>query len=150
MPIDFYKRLVDAKGVYTFRDFLLLPGKSEVEPSAVRLSSNLTPNLKLNLPIVSSPMDTVTEADMAISIARQGGIGIIHRNMSVDDQVEIVKRVKRAESFIIRDVITVETHERLKDALDLMNEHHISGLPVLQKGRLAGILTKRDVTFADQ
>ena len=150
MPINFYNRLVGAKGVYTFRDFILLPGKSDIEPGAVTLSTKCTTNLKLNLPIVSSPMDTVTEADMAISIARQGGIGIIHRNMAIDEQVEIVKRVKRAESFIIRDVITVETHERLKAAMDLMKEHHISGLPVLQKGRLAGILTKRDVTFANQ
>jgi len=150
LPINFYNRLVGAKGVYTFRDFILLPGKSDIEPGSVKLSTKCTTNLKLNLPIVSSPMDTVTEADMAISIARQGGIGIIHRNMAIDEQVEIVKRVKRAESFIIRDVITVEAHEKLKVAMDLMKEHHISGLPVLQKGRLAGILTKRDVTFADQ
>ena len=101
MPADSYSKLVNARGVYTFRDFVLLPGRSDIEPSNVNLSINLTAKVKLNLPLVSSPMDTVTEADMAIALARQGGIGIIHRNMPIEEQVENVKRVKRAESFII-------------------------------------------------
>ena len=150
MPIDFYSRLVNASGVYTFRDFVLLPGRSDVEPSNVDLSVQLTKSVTLNLPLVSSPMDTVTEADLAIALARQGGIGIIHRNMSVEEQVENAKRVKRAESFIIRDVVTIGPSDRVSDAFELMQRKSISGLPVVGSDeRLTGILTKRDVNFAD-
>ncbi|MGI0079222.1 MAG: IMP dehydrogenase, partial [Nitrososphaerales archaeon] len=113
MPIDFYSRLVNASGVYTFRDFILLPGRSDVEPSKVELSIDLTKTVRLNLPLISSPMDTVTEADLAIALARQGGIGIIHRNMPIDEQVENAKRVKRAESFIIRDVVTIGPSDKV-------------------------------------
>jgi IMP dehydrogenase len=148
--VDFYSKLTGASGVYTFRDFVLLPGRSDVEPSAVDLSVPLTKEIRLNLPLISSPMDTVTEADMAIALARQGGIGIIHRNMSIEEQVENAKRVKRAESFIIRDVVTIGPDEKIKDALDVMQQKNISGLPVVESGnRLVGILTKRDVNFAD-
>ena len=103
MPIDFYNKLNKAKDVYTFRDFILLPGLSKIEPEDVSLSSNFSTDIKLNVPLVSSPMDTVTESEMAISMAREGGLGIIHRNMSIDKQVEEVKKVKRAESFIIKN-----------------------------------------------
>ncbi len=150
MPIDFYSKLVNANGVYTFRDFVLVPGRSDIEPSKVDLSINLTKNIHLNLPLVSSPMDTVTEADMAIALARQGGIGIIHRNMSIEEQVENAKRVKRAESFIIRDVVTIRPDQKISEALELMHSKSISGLPVVGDGdRMVGILTKRDVNFAD-
>lgn len=151
MPSNSYSKLVNASGVFTFRDFVLLPGRSDVEPSKVDLSVNLTPNLRLNLPLVSSPMDTVTEADMAIALARQGGIGIIHRNMSIEEQVENAKRVKRAESFIIRDVVTITPSQKVSEAFDLMEKKSISGLPVVEEGeRLVGILTRRDVNFADK
>lgn len=151
MPADFYSKLVNARGVYTFRDFVLLPGRSDVEPSSVDLSVNLTSKIKLKLPLVSSPMDTVTEADMAIALARQGGIGIIHRNMPIEEQVENAKKVKRAESFIIRDVVTVGPHQKVSEAVELMQKNSISGLPVVESGdRLVGILTRRDVNFADK
>lgn len=151
MPADFYSKLVNARGVYTFRDFVLLPGRSDVEPSSVDLSVKLTSKIKLNLPLVSSPMDTVTEADMAIALARQGGIGIIHRNMPIEEQVENAKKVKRAESFIIRDVVTVRSYQRVSEALELMKKNSISGLPVVESGdKLVGILTRRDVNFADK
>ncbi|MDG6999274.1 MAG: IMP dehydrogenase [Nitrososphaerota archaeon] len=142
---------MNASGVFTFRDFVLLPGRSDVEPSKVDLSVNLTSNVRLNLPLVSSPMDTVTEADMAIALARQGGIGIIHRNMSIEEQVENAKRVKRAESFIIRDVVTISPTSKVAEAFELMGKKSISGLPVVEEGeRLVGILTRRDVNFADK
>ncbi len=151
MPADSYSKLVNARGVYTFRDFVLLPGRSDIEPSNVNLSINLTAKVKLNLPLVSSPMDTVTEADMAIALARQGGIGIIHRNMPIEEQVENVKRVKRAESFIIRDVVTISPSQKVSEAFELMTKKSISGLPVVEDGdKLIGILTRRDVNFADQ
>ncbi|MHB2035295.1 MAG: IMP dehydrogenase [Nitrososphaerales archaeon] len=151
MPADSYSKLVNARGVFTFRDFVLLPGRSDVEPSNVDLSINLTSKVKLNLPLVSSPMDTVTEADMAIAMARQGGIGIIHRNMSIEEQVENAKRVKRAESFIIRDVVTISPSQKVSEALDLMVKKSISGLPVVEgNDKLIGILTRRDVNFADR
>jgi IMP dehydrogenase len=126
-----------------------LPGRSEVEPDKVDLSVNLTRSIRLNLPLLSSPMDTVTEADLAIAIARQGGLGIIHRNMPVEEQVENAKRVKRAESFVIRDVVTINPDDRVSQALQLMKSHSISGLPVVESDRLLGILTKRDVNFAE-
>jgi len=151
LPADSYSKLVNARGVFTFRDFVLLPGRSDIEPSNVDLSINLTSKVKLNLPLVSSPMDTVTEADMAIAMARQGGIGIIHRNMSIEEQVENAKRVKRAESFIIRDVVTISPSQKVSEALDLMVKKSISGLPVVEgNDKLIGILTRRDVNFADR
>jgi IMP dehydrogenase len=148
--VDFYSKLVNARGVYTFRDFVLVPGRSDVEPSRVDLSISLTKKIHLNLPLVSSPMDTVTESDMAIALAREGGVGIIHRNMPIEEQVENAKRVKRAESFIIRDVVTIKPDQKISEALDLMHTKSISGLPVVSDGdRIVGILTKRDVNFAD-
>jgi IMP dehydrogenase len=150
LPTDFYSKLVNAQGVYTFRDFVLLPGRSDVEPSRVDISVNLTKSIRLHLPLMSSPMDTVTEAEMAIALARQGGIGIIHRNMPIEEQVENAKKVKRAESFIIRDVVTIRPSDKISEAIDLMQKKSISGLPVVDDmGSLIGILTRRDVNFAD-
>jgi len=150
LPVDFYSKLVNASGVYTFRDFVLLPGRSEVEPQSIDLSVRFSESVKLNLPLVSSPMDTVTEADLAIALARQGGIGIIHRNMPIEEQVENAKRVKRAESFIIRDVFTINPTDKVSDAMDLMVKNSISGLPVVADEKLVGILTRRDVNFAEK
>ncbi|MER3602043.1 MAG: IMP dehydrogenase [Nitrososphaerota archaeon] len=147
MP-SFYERLRDAVGAYTFRDVILLPGLSEVEPQDVDLGTRFSTNIILRLPFVSSPMDTVTEADMAIALAREGGIGVLHRNMSVEEQVDMARRVKRAESFIIRDVVTISPKATVREALELMARHNISGLPVVLDGRLVGIVTKRDVSFA--
>jgi IMP dehydrogenase len=151
LPADSYSKLVNARGVYTFRDFVLLPGRSDVEPANVDLGVQLTAKVRLNLPLVSSPMDTVTEADMAIALARQGGIGIIHRNMPIEEQVENAKKVKRAESFIIRDVVTIRSYQKVSEAFELMHKNSISGLPVIEgEDTLVGILTRRDVNFAEK
>ena len=104
----------------TFRDVMILPGRAEVEPSEIDVKTKVTNLRSLNVPFVSSPMDTVTESDMAIAIARRGGLGVIHRNCSVEEQVEMVKRVKRAEALIIRDVFTVTPRDTVSTALSLM------------------------------
>ena len=132
----------------TFRDAIILPGRAEVEPSAIDVHTRVTRKHHLNIPFVSSPMDTVTESEMAIAVARQGGLGVVHRNCSTDEQVEMTKRVKRAEALIIRDVITVAPEDTVGQALALMEKHNISGLPVVEKTRLVGIVTGRDVRFA--
>ncbi|MEM4140401.1 MAG: IMP dehydrogenase, partial [Nitrososphaeria archaeon] len=150
LPYNFYKKLVGATNVFTFKDFIILPRKSEVEPSEIDLRSHFTKNISVSLPFVSSPMDTVTGSDMAIAIARLGGIGVIHRNMTVEEQVEEVKRVKRAESFIIKDVYTIGPDSSVGEAISIMKRYNISGLPVVEGDKLVGILTKRDVAFADQ
>ena len=149
MPIDFYNKLNKAKDVYTFRDFILLPGLSKIEPEDVSLSSNFSTDIKLNVPLVSSPMDTVTESEMAISMAREGGLGIIHRNMSIDKQVEEVKKVKRAESFIIKNLVTASPDLLISEATKIMSKHNVSGLPIVKNKKLIGLLTKRDVKFSD-
>ena len=149
MPIDFYNKLNKAKDVYTFRDFILLPGLSKIEPEDVSLSSNFSTDIKLNVPLVSSPMDTVTESEMAISMAREGGLGIIHRNMSIDKQVEEVKKVKRAESFIIKNLVTASPDLLISEATKIMSKHNVSGLPIVKSKKLVGLLTKRDVKFSD-
>ena len=132
----------------TFRDVFLLPGRAEVEPSEVDVRTRVTKTHNLNIPFVSSPMDTVTESDMAIALARYGGLGVVHRNCSIDEEVEMAKRVKRAEALIIRDVITVTPDDTVGQALALMEKHSISGLPVVEKTKLVGIVTGRDVRFA--
>ena len=149
MPIDFYNKLHKAKDVYTFRDFILLPGLSKIEPEDVSLSSNFSTDIKLNVPLVSSPMDTVTESEMAISMAREGGLGIIHRNMSIDKQVEEVKKVKRAESFIIKNLVTASPDLLISEATKIMSKHNVSGLPIVKSKKLVGLLTKRDVKFSN-
>ena len=132
----------------TFRDVFILPGRAEVEPSEVDVRTRVTRIHRLNVPFVSSPMDTVTESDMGIAVARHGGLGVVHRNCAVDEQVQMVKRVKRAEALIIRDVITVSPEDKVGQALALMEKHNISGLPVVEGTKLAGIVTGRDVRFA--
>ncbi|HEY8580337.1 MAG TPA: IMP dehydrogenase [Beijerinckiaceae bacterium] len=139
----------------TFDDVLLRPGHSEVMPSSVDIRSRLTRDISLNLPIISSAMDTVTEARLAIAMAQAGGIGVIHRNLEPEAQAEEVRRVKRFESGMVVNPITIFPDETLADALALMNQHRISGIPVVERGpagrpaRLVGILTNRDVRFAD-
>ena len=141
------KKLENAKIAYTFDDVLVVPDASAVEPNQVITKTQLSRNIKLNIPIVSSPMDTVTEADMAIAMARLGGIGIIHRNMKKDLQAELVKRVKREESLIIRDLFIVTPDTSIAEAIKIMNERKIAGLPVVEGKKLVGILTSRDVRF---
>ncbi|NOZ25103.1 MAG: IMP dehydrogenase [Nitrospirae bacterium] len=131
----------------TFDDVLLVPAKSDVIPKEVDVSTYLTRNISLNTPIVTSAMDTVTEASMAIAIAREGGIGFIHRAMPPDRQALEVDKVKKSESGMIIDPITVSPEAPISDALALMNQYKISGVPVTVKGKLIGILTNRDLRF---
>jgi IMP dehydrogenase len=131
----------------TFDDVLLVPAKSEVLPRDVDVSTRLTRRVTINVPVVSAAMDTVTEAKMAIALAREGGIGIIHRAFSPDRQALEVDKVKKSESGMIVDPITVSPDKKLSDALELMQRYRISGVPVTQDGKLVGILTNRDLRF---
>ncbi len=131
----------------TFDDVLLLPGKSSVLPAEVDIRTNFTRKLPLNIPLASSAMDTVTESRLAIAIARQGGLGIVHRNMPIDRQGEEVDRVKRSESGMIVDPVTISPDITLRQALEIMTKYRISGLPVTRGSRLTGILTNRDLRF---
>jgi len=132
---------------YTFDDLLLVPAESNVLPRDIDGSTILTNNIRLNIPIISAAMDTVTESRTAISLAQEGGIGIIHRNMSIEQQVIEVDKVKKSESGMIVDPITIEPERKVKDALELMNHYRISGVPVVKNKRLVGILTNRDLRF---
>jgi IMP dehydrogenase len=145
---SFADKFKEIQVAITFRDVVILPGRAEIEPSEVDVRSRVTKKHRLNVPFVSSPMDTVTESDMAVALARHGGLGVIHRNCSVDEQVGMAKRVKRAEALVIRDVITVTPNDTVGQALALMEKHNISGLPVVEGTKLAGIVTGRDVRFA--
>ena len=131
----------------TFDDVLLVPAYSEVTPNMVDLSTYLTKNIKLNIPMMSAGMDTVTEHRMAIAMARQGGIGIIHKNMSVEAQAEEVDKVKRSENGVITDPFSLSPEHTLADANDLMAKFRISGVPITENGRLVGIITNRDLKF---
>ena len=132
----------------TFDDVLLMPAYSEMLPSEVKIYSQLTKNIQLNVPILSAAMDTVTEASLAIALAREGGIGILHKNMSIERQAEQVRKVKRSESGMIVDPITLEVNATIGDALILMKENKIGGIPIIDKGnKLVGILTNRDLRF---
>ncbi|RKY92112.1 IMP dehydrogenase [candidate division KSB1 bacterium] len=131
----------------TFDDVLLVPAKSEVLPREVDVSTRLSRNIALNIPLVSAAMDTVTEARLAIALAREGGIGIIHKNMSIARQVAEVDKVKRSESGMIVDPVTLPVDAKLKDALKLMERYRISGIPIVQGRKLVGILTNRDQRF---
>src|SRR5450432_1122722 len=131
----------------TFDDVLLLPGKSSVLPTQTDTRTCLSRKIALNIPIVAAAMDTVTDSRLAIAIARQGGIGIIHRNMPIERQAEEVDRVKRSESGMIVDPITIAPDKKISDALALMERYRISGVPVTQDGKLVGILTNRDLRF---
>ncbi len=131
----------------TFDDVLLVPARSDVLPAETDTRTLLTRNIALHIPIVSSAMDTVTESHLAIALAQQGGIGIVHRNMPIDRQAEEVDRVKRSESGMIVDPVTIAPERPLSDALELMQRYRISGVPVTTNGRLVGILTNRDLRF---
>lgn len=131
----------------TFDDVLLIPAKSEVLPRDVDVRTRLTRRLTINIPVVSAAMDTVTEARMAIALAREGGIGMIHRALSPDRQALEVDKVKKSESGMIVDPITISPDQKLSDALELMQHYRISGVPVTQNGKLVGILTNRDIRF---
>jgi len=131
----------------TFDDVLLVPQRSPVLPNQVDTSTYVTRKIKLNIPILSSAMDTVTESHLAIALAQQGGIGIIHRNMTVERQAEEVDRVKRSESGMIVDPVTVDPDQKIADALEVMKRFRISGVPVTRHGKLVGILTNRDLRF---
>ncbi len=133
----------------TFDDVILEPGYSEALPTEVDVSTRLTREISLNVPVLSAAMDTVTESQMAISLARQGGMGVIHRNLSVREQARAVDRVKRSESGMIPDPITVSPEQKISDAFELMRKYGISGLPVTVAGYLKGILTHRDLRFVD-
>jgi IMP dehydrogenase len=134
----------------TFDDVLLVPGASDILPSDANLSTQLTSEISLNIPILSSAMDTVTEADMAILMAQIGGIGVLHRNLTVEEQAAAVRQVKRFESGMIVNPITITPDAPLSYAIALMDQHRISGIPVVETGgKLVGILTNRDVRFAD-
>jgi IMP dehydrogenase len=134
----------------TFDDVLLLPNESDVIPAQVDVSTNLTRNIKLNIPLLSSPMDTVTEARMAIALAQEGGLGVIHRNLTIARQAEEVDKVKRSEAGMILDPSTLRPDALLSDGLALMEKFHISGIPITnEEGKLVGILTNRDIRFED-
>jgi IMP dehydrogenase len=140
----------------TFDDVLMVPAASEVMPASVNVGSRLTKNITLNIPLVSAAMDTVTEAPLAIAIAQMGGIGVLHRNMEIDEQVEMVRQVKRYEAGMVVNPVTMHPDQTLRDALDLMASKKISGLPIVErggdksKGKLVGVLTNRDVRFAEK
>ena len=131
----------------TFDDVLLVPAYSEVIPNQVDLSTNLTKKIRLNIPMMSASMDTVTEHRMAIAMARQGGIGIIHKNMSIAAQAEEVDKVKRSENGVITDPFSLSPEHTLQDANELMAKFRISGVPITENGKLVGIITNRDLLF---
>ncbi|MEO8658537.1 MAG: IMP dehydrogenase [Bryobacteraceae bacterium] len=131
----------------TFDDVILVPARSSVIPAQADTRTWLTRRIALNIPIVSAAMDTVTESHLAIALSQQGGIGIIHRNMSIERQAEEVDRVKRSESGMIVDPVTIEPHQRIYEALEVMKRYRISGVPVTKTGKLVGILTNRDLRF---
>jgi len=137
----------DLREALTFDDVLLVPQESEVLPRDVEVKTRLTEKIALNMPLISSAMDTVTEAQTAITMAREGGLGIIHKNLTIEDQAREVHKVKRAESGMVFDPVVIHPDEQLKKALELMRFHSISGLPVVKDGRPVGILTNRDVRF---
>ena len=133
---------------YTFDDVLLVPQKSKVLPKETILTTRLTKEIKLNIPIISAAMDTVTESQMAIAMAREGGIGVLHKNMSIEAQSEKVRKVKRAESGMIIDPVTLPTTALVSDAQNLMAEYRIGGIPIVDfKQKLVGIVTNRDLRF---
>src|SRR6266436_2562254 len=131
----------------TFDDVLLLPARSEVVPAQTNTQTQLSRNIRLNIPIISAAMDTVTESHMAIGMAQQGGLGIIHRNLTIDQQANEVDKVKRSESGMIVDPVTMSPTDKVSDALEVMRKYKISGVPITQHGKLVGILTNRDLRF---
>ena len=136
-----------AQEALTFDDVLLLPGYSEVTAKDVSLATRLTRNISLNVPLVSAAMDTVTEASLAIALAQEGGIGIVHKNFTIQEQAEQVRRVKKFESGVVKDPITIDHTATIAELIDLTRAHGISGVPVMKNGDLAGIVTRRDLRF---
>jgi IMP dehydrogenase len=136
-----------AEEALTFDDVLLLPAHSIVLPKTVALTTQLTRSIALNIPLISSAMDTVTESRLAIAMAQEGGLGVLHKSMSVENQAREVRLVKKYESGVVKDPITISSDASIRDLVALMNEHHISGMPVLDSSGLAGIVTSRDVRF---
>jgi len=140
-------RKIKAQGL-TYDDVLLVPGRSSVMPRQADTSSSLTSKINLNVPILSAAMDTVTESDLAIAMAREGGVGVLHKNMSIEEQAAEVRRVKRSENGMILDPITISPHDTVGDARDKMSRYSIGGIPVVnESGKLVGIVTNRDVRF---
>jgi len=131
----------------TFDDVLLVPGRSEVLPREVDISTRLTRKIRLETPVMSAGMDTVTETRMAIAVAREGGIGIIHKNMTIEEQARMVDRVKRSEHGVITDPFSLSPNNSIRDALDIMEQYRISGVPITEGPRLVGIITNRDIRF---
>ncbi|HMU66990.1 MAG TPA: IMP dehydrogenase, partial [Cellvibrionaceae bacterium] len=136
-----------AQEALTFDDVLLIPGYSEVTAKDVSLKTSLTRKISLNIPLVSAAMDTVTESRLAIALAQEGGIGIIHKSMSIEQQAAEVHAVKKFEAGVVRDPITIESSASINDLIKLTRQHRISGVPVMEKGNLVGIVTGRDVRF---
>ncbi|MBO5737122.1 MAG: IMP dehydrogenase, partial [Clostridia bacterium] len=135
------------KEALTFDDVLLIPQASNVLPADVDLRTQLSDKIKLNLPLISAAMDTVTESRMAIAMAREGGIGIIHKNMSIEEQASHVDKVKRSEHGVITDPFFLAPENTVREALQLMEKYRISGVPITKNGKLVGILTNRDLRF---
>ncbi len=146
--MEFHEKF--AKEGLTFDDVLLIPAYSEVLPSQVNTTTQLTKRIQLHAPLLSAAMDTVTEARLAIALAREGGMGVVHKNLSIEDQAGEIDKVKRSESGIIVDPIFLHPENSVQEALDLMARYHISGVPITDKtGRLVGILTNRDLVFEE-
>ena len=142
----FTEKLTKAEDTYTFDDFLIKPGLSSIEPKDVTLNTKVSTNFDLNIPIVSSAMDTVTESEMAISLARQGGVGVIHRNLTIEQEVKEVKKVKYANELTVKEVITISPDETVADAQDIMDIEGVSGLPVVNDENIViGIISRRDI-----
>src|SRR5216110_1441499 len=131
----------------TFDDVLLLPARSDVVPAEANTQTQLTRNIRLNIPVLRAAIDTVTESHMAIALAQQGGLGIIHRNLTVEQQAEEVDKVKRSESGMIVDPVTMSPDDKVSDALEMMRKYKISGVPITKNKKLVGILTNRDLRF---
>ncbi len=149
--MGFRDKFENAVHALTFNDVLLLPGWTTIEPSEAEVKSRATTRVELNAPFISSPMDTVTESEMAIALARHGGLGVLHRNCSTEQQVEMARKVKRAEALIIRDVVTVRPDLTVDDLLELMDRHGIHGFPVVnERDSIVGIVTWRDFRLADR
>ena len=143
--MSFSKKVQEARMSFTFDDFLLTPNASYVEPKDIDTKIELGKNIKLNIPILSAAMDTVTEADLAIAMAQEGGVGVIHRNITLERQVEEVKKVKSAEDLTIRDVVTVTQDSTIDEVQNIMRDELISGLPVVDDDKIIGIISKRDI-----
>jgi len=134
----------------TFDDVLLMPGYSETLPRDVALHTRLTRNIKLNIPLISAAMDTVTEARLAIAMAQEGGLGILHKNLSIEEQVREVRAVKKFESGVVKDPITVSPTTTIRELVAITQAHRISGVPVVEGEQLVGIVTGRDLRFEDR